>query len=101
MYPLNNYPIFNNCINHKEKILKSADKFKTLPSIQKIDGKIYCLIDGFNNHMWENDIDILLDMTILKHTQEHDIIHLIHSDVVSKCLQKELDQLIMILFLKM
>lgn len=91
MYPLSTYPAFYDNTIGAANVLKRSRKFKCTPIIQNIDNKIYCLIDGFNDYIWEKDIDVLLDMNIVKHLQDHDRIHLIHSDVVNKCPSEELE----------
>lgn len=91
MYPLFEYPNFNRYEIDIYSILKRAGKFVCIPSIQKIEGRIFCVIEGFNDHMWRKDIDLMIDMNISKHVQPQDRIHLINSDIVNMCDKDKLD----------
>lgn len=91
MYPYVTYSMFESFDNiDRTEIISRANKFKSNLSIKKIDGRIYATLVGFNDFMWELEIDQLLHMRVEKLDQDCDRIHLIHSDIVNQCPESDL-----------
>ena len=51
---------------------------------------------GFNDFMWELEIDQLLHMRVEKLDQDCDRIHLIHSDIVNQCPERDLAEFLVV-----